>query len=115
MSRIIAARYDDTVHADAALEALKGEGFARNEVESFYLPPPGQRAVPGIGGDSHRAAGSRKAGLGAGLGALIGGLVGLGAGLAVSRELGVVAILLGAALGAYVGSFVGAMSKVRDA
>jgi len=41
MSRIVAGRFDSAVEADAALEHLAREGFARTEVESFYLAPPG--------------------------------------------------------------------------
>ncbi len=44
MSKIIAGRFDKTVDADAALEALRREGFTREEVDSFYVSPPGQHA-----------------------------------------------------------------------
>ena len=35
MSQIIAGRFDATVDADGAIEALRREGFARDEIDSF--------------------------------------------------------------------------------
>ena len=70
MARIICGMFDETVDADAALEELKRDGFQRNEVDSFYVSPPGQNAMTPLGGDSpHASEGSRTAGIGAGLGA----------------------------------------------
>ena len=92
MSRIIAGRFDATVDADGAIEALRREGFAADEIDSFYVSPAGQNAMTPLGGDApHASAGSRFAGFGA------------------------VAVLFAAGVGAYLGSFVGAMRKVRGA
>jgi hypothetical protein len=113
MSRIIAGRFDRSVDADAALESLRKEGFARTEYDSFYVPPPGQHATTPIGGDAHSDAGARKAGIGAAIGAVLGVGVGLAAGTVIATEFGPFTILFGAAIGAYIGSFVGAMSKLR--
>jgi hypothetical protein len=116
MARIICGLFDDTMHADAALEGLKREGFQRSEVDAFYVSPPGQHAMTAVGGDSpHASEGSRTAGIGAGLGAAIGALVGGGAGwiAASAGDIGLVLIPLGAGLGAYLGSFAGSMSRVR--
>ena len=114
MSRIICGIFDRTLDADAALEELKREGFRRNEVDAFYLSPPGQHAMTPVGGDApHSSEGSRTAGIGAGLGAAVGAVVGAVAGWAVSGDLGLVVIPLGAGLGAYVGSFAGSMARVR--
>ena len=116
MARIICAMFDETVHADAALEELKRNGFQRNEVDSFYVSPPGQHAMTALGGDSpHASEGSRTAGIGAGLGAAIGALTGAGAGwvAASASDIGLVLIPLGAGLGAYIGSFAGSMTRVR--
>src|SRR6185369_11208970 len=100
MSRIIAGRFDATVDADGAIEALRREGFAADEIDSFYVPPAGQNAMAPLGGDAPRAsAGS--------LGAL--------AGLAVDSRYGAVAVLFAAGVGAYLGSFIGTMRKVRGA
>jgi hypothetical protein len=113
MSQIIAGRFDATVDADAAVEALRREGFGRDELDTFYVSPPGQHDLTAVGGDVHSSAGSRFAGGGAIVGALLGGLAGLAIAWLVADNYRAAAVLFGAALGAYVGSFLGAMSKVR--
>jgi hypothetical protein len=115
MSRIICGLFDRSLDADAALEELKREGFRRNEVDAFYVSPPGQHAMTSVGGDApHSSEGSRTAGIGAGLGAAVGAVVGAVAGWAVSGDLGLVVIPLGAGLGAYIGSFAGSMARMRS-
>ena len=110
MSRIVAGRFDRTVDADAALEALKREGFSRHEVDAFYVSPPGQNAMTPLGGDApHSSEGSRKAGMGAAVGAA----VGLAAGLIIGSLIGAHAVLLACGLGALVGAFAGAMTTMR--
>ena len=116
MSKIIAGRFDATVDADAAIEALRREGFAGDEIDSFYVPPAGQNAMAPFGGDApHASAGSRFAGFGAIVGALVGAVLGALVGLAVDSRYGAVAVLFAAGVGAYLGSFVGTMRKVRGA
>ena len=112
MSRIVAGRFDRTLDADAALEALKREGFARTEVDAFYVSPPGQNAMTAVGGDApHSSEGSRRGGIGAGIGAVIGLIVGLVAGLVGAIDLGAPTVPLGALLGALVGAFAGALAS----
>jgi predicted lipid-binding transport protein (Tim44 family) len=114
MSRIIAGRFDATVDADAAIEALRREGFTREEIDSFYVAPPGQNAMTPLGGDApHASAGSRFAGFGAIAGALLGGFIGMLIGFAVGSRYGAVAVLFAAGLGAYLGSFLGTIRKVH--
>ena len=114
MARIIAGRFDATLDAEAAVEALRREGFNRDEIDSFYVAPPGQNAMTPLGGDApHASAGSRFAGFGAITGALVGGLLGMLIGLAIDSRYGAVAVLFAAGVGAYLGSFLGAMGKVR--
>ena len=113
MSRIIAGRFDATVDADAAIEALRREGFNHDEIDSFYVGPPGQHHMTSVGGDVHASAGSRFAGFGAIGGALIGAVLGMLIGLAIDSRYDAVVVLFAAGLGAYVGSFIGAMRKVR--
>src|SRR5262249_32139331 len=116
MSKIIAGRFDATVDADAAIEALRREGFARDEIDSFYVPPAGENAMAPLGGDAARAsAGSRFAGFGAVAGALVGALLGALVGLAVDSRHGAVAVLFAAGAGAYLGSFIGTVRKVGTA
>jgi hypothetical protein len=110
MSRIIAGRFDRSVDADAALEALNREGFARHEIDAFYVSPPGQNAMTPIGGDApHSSEGSRKAGYGAAVGAAIG----LAVGLIIGSLIGAHAVLFACGLGALVGAFGGTMMTVR--
>jgi hypothetical protein len=114
MAKIVAGRFDRTLDADAALAALRQEGFTDKDVDSFYVGPPGQHDMTRVGGDApHSSAGSRQAGHGGIVGALIGAVVGAAAGWVVAAEYGLIAVLLAAALGAYVGSFAGGMSRVR--
>jgi hypothetical protein len=116
VARIICGIFDRTDDAEASLEELKHAGFRRDEIDMFYVSPPGQHAMTPLGGDArHSSEGSRQAGLGAGLGAAAGAVLGAGAGwiAAAAADISLVVIPLGAGLGAYVGSFAGAMSKVR--
>jgi predicted lipid-binding transport protein (Tim44 family) len=113
MSRIIAGRFDATVDADAAIEALRREGFTREEIDSFFVGPGGQHDMTPVGGDVHSSAGSRFAGFGAIAGALVGGLIGMLIGFAIDSRYGAVAVLFAAGLGAYLGSFVGTMRRLR--
>jgi hypothetical protein len=114
MSRIICGMFDRSVDADTALEDFKREGLQRNEVDAFYVSPPGQHSMTPVGGDAPSSSeGSRNAGVGAGAGAAIGAVLGAAVGWLASGELGMVVIPLGAGLGAYIGSFAGTMAKVR--
>ena len=113
MSKIIAARFDATLNADAAVEALQREGFQSDEVDSFYVSPPGQHDMTPVGGDVHASAGSRFAAGGAIVGAIAGAALGFFVAWLVADEYRTAALLFGAALGGYVGSFLGAMNKVR--
>ena len=112
MSRIVAGRFDRTLDADAALERLKRDGFSRQEVDAFYVSPPGQNAMTPVGGDApHSSEGSRKAGRGAAVGIAIGAAVGLVVGLIIHQ--GGPGLWLAIGLGALIGAFAGAMMSVR--
>jgi hypothetical protein len=110
MSRIVCGRFDRTLDADAALDALKRDGFARSEVDAFYVSPPGQNDLEPFGGDApHSSEGSRRAGIGAAIGAA----AGAAAGLIIGSLVGMHAVLLSVGLGALVGAFAGAMVSLR--
>jgi len=109
MSRIVAGRFDRSVDADAALDALKRDGFSRSEVDAFYVGPPGQNARTPIGGDTHSDAGSRSAGRSGAIGAA----VGLAAGLIIGSLIGGHAVLLACGVGALVGAFAGVMTSLH--
>ena len=109
MSRIIAGRFDRSVDADAALDALKRDGFSRSEVDAFYVGPPGQNARTPIGGDVYSDAGSR----GAGRSGAIGAVAGLAVGLIIGSLIGMHAVLAACGLGALVGAFAGVMTSLH--
>jgi hypothetical protein len=115
VARIICGMFDRTDDAEASLDELKHAGFRRDEIDMFYVSPPGQHAMTPVGGDVNASEGSRNAGIGAGLGAAIGAVVGAAAGWLASSiaDMSLVVIPLTAGLGAYVGSFAGTMLKVR--
>jgi hypothetical protein len=109
MSKIVAGRFDHSVDADAALDALKRNGFLRDEVDAFYVGPPGQNARLPIGGDTHSDAGSA----GAGRNGAIGALIGAAAGLIIGSLIGMHAVPLACGLGALVGAFAGVMMSLH--
>ncbi|HEX6319416.1 MAG TPA: hypothetical protein VFZ84_11110 [Burkholderiales bacterium] len=113
MAKIIAGRFDATIDADAAVERLKLEGFERDELDCFYVSPPGQHDMTPVGGDVHASAGSRFAWVGAVIGAIAGAALGFVVAWLVADSYRTAALLFGAALGAYVGSFLGTMGKLR--
>jgi len=82
MSKIVAARFNDLEGAQAALNALPGQGFLQTEFQSFYVNPEGQHALHPLGGDAHSDEGAKHADEGAMRGAILGGCVGLVAGIA---------------------------------
>lgn len=109
MARIVAGRFDRSVDADAALDALKREGFSRAEVDAFYVGPPGQNARTPIGGDAQSDAGSVGAGRYGGIGAAIGAA----AGLIIGALIGFNEAFFAAGLGALAGAFAGIMSALH--
>ena len=109
MSRIVAGRFDRSVDADAALDALKRDGFSRSEVDAFYVGPPGQNARTPIGGDSYSDAGS----VGAGRYGAIGAAVGAAVGLIIGALFGMQQAFFAAGLGALAGVFAGVMMSLH--
>ncbi|MGQ0750731.1 MAG: hypothetical protein ACT4PS_09380 [Betaproteobacteria bacterium] len=110
---IIAGNFEDNTRATDAVKALIDDGFAPDQVCVFFLNPPGQHAVYGIGG-RNESPGSRQSDTGALKGAAVGGAVGLGVGAAAAAAtatLGPIAALAALGVGAYTGSLVGALSK----
>ena len=109
MALIVAGRFDRSVDADAALDALKREGFTRSEVDAFYVGPPGQNARTPIGGDVYSDAGT----VGAGRYGAIGAAVGAAAGLIVGALIGLHEAFFACALGALAGAFAGVMYSLH--
>ena len=115
MSHIVAGRFDRSLDADAALEALRRDGFSDEEIDSFHVNPPGQHGLHPAGGDVDSDAGARHAGHGALIGAGLGLLIGLVIGSIASLHLGAPALWIIGGLGALLGSIAGVMGKLHDA
>jgi len=113
MSHIVAARFERSLDADAALEALRRE-FPQNEIDSFAVNPPGQHGLNPIGGDVHEDAGTHGAGATAALGAGLGLIVGLVIGSIASLHYGAPVLFLTGGVGALIGAFAGVMRKLHD-
>lgn len=119
MATIVSGWFETQTRADEAIAALAREGFERDEVDSFYIAPPGQHSdMPLSDLDEHQhSEGTKAAGKGALKGAAAGGAVGLAAGAvaaAATAPLGPAAVVAGAGVGAYVGSLVGGAAASRD-
>ncbi len=114
MTPIIAGRFEQETQARSAVEALRRQGIAADDVSAFFLNPAGQHGTFPIGGDRDASPGATEAHNGAMKGAAVGGAVGLGVGLAVSPILGPLGPLAGAGAGAYAGSLVGAFTDMKD-
>ncbi len=114
MSLIVAGRFQTFDRAEETAHRLvDDDGFRKEDVEVFYVNPPGQHARYPVGGDHHTDAamqpGRRSAVVGVVLGIIVGAAIGFGA----MRFLQVnwLAPLIMTAIGAYLGSLIGAMSK----
>jgi hypothetical protein len=115
MSNIVAGRFERSLDADAALDALRRDGFSQAEIDAFTLMPPGQHALgPMGGGDVHSDAGAHGAGTTAAIGAALGLVVGLVIGSIVSLRLGAPALWIIGGVGALMGAFAGVMRKLHD-
>ncbi|MGH8852043.1 MAG: hypothetical protein ACREYD_13720 [Casimicrobiaceae bacterium] len=114
MTPIIAGRFEQEERAEQAVAALRQQGFAAEDITTFYLNPPGQHATFPVGGDRDASHGATHAHGGALKGAAVGGVVGLGVGAAVAPLIGPAGALAGAGAGAYVGSLAGALSDMGE-
>jgi hypothetical protein len=88
MANIVAGRFEQQTDADAAIAELMRLGFARDQVTSFFVNPPGEHAKFLIGGDREASPGAESAGTGAVAGAAVGGAVGASLGLAATPVMG---------------------------
>ena len=116
MTQIVAAEFDDFTAADAAVDALRGQGFPSSHLTKFFLTAPGQHAQYPLGGDTLADPGSEGAAPAAVKGAAVGSATGLALGLAAAAIAGpaaaVAAAAGGIAAGAYAGSLAGAAQEL---
>ncbi len=108
MTPIIAGRFEQDAQAHQAVEALQQQGFAEDDVTTFYVNPLGQH------GDVEPSPGSTHAHSGAIKGAAVGAAVGLGVGLVAAPVMGPAAAVVAASAGAYAGSLAGALEETED-
>jgi hypothetical protein len=109
MTQIVAAEFDDFAAANAAVDALRGQGFPSSHLTKFFLTAPGQHAQYPLGGDTLADPGSEGAAPAAVKGAAVGSATGLALGLAAAA---VAAAAGGIAAGAYAGSLAGAAQEL---
>jgi len=113
---IIAAQFDESAHADAAIHALRIEaGFTASDVTCMVLSAPGRNAAFPIGGDENKDAGASGGSSGALTGAAVGGVAGAITGVAAAALLGPIGAVATTAIGAYAGSLAGALDNMTDA
>jgi hypothetical protein len=116
MTQIVAAEFDDFAAADAALDALRGQGFPSSHLTKFFLTAPGQHAQYPVGGDTLADPGTGEAAPSSVKGAAVGSAAGLALGLAATPIVGPAAAIAAAAgaaaAGAYTGSLVGAAQEL---
>ncbi|MFZ6874105.1 hypothetical protein ACO0LF_18765 [Undibacterium sp. Di27W] len=114
MTHIIAGRLQQQDQVQQAIHQLMALGFAKNQISSFYLNPPGQHDMYPIGGDRDESPGAREAGSGAVGGATTGGVIGAAVGMIGAPVTGPVSTALGALVGAHVGSLIGSLSQMKE-
>jgi len=107
MAKIVAATFDTSVKADAAVLALLAEGIPRERVTAFANNAPGQHSQFPVGGDEDADPGAR----GAEKRAMAGAAVGLGIGATVGAiAAGPIGAAGGGGLGALTGAIAGTMT-----
>jgi len=115
MTQIVAAEFDDFAAADAALDALRGQGFPSSHLTKFFLSPSGQHTQAPGGRDTLADPGSADSAPGAVKGAVLGSAAGLALGLAAVPVVGPIAAVAaaagGVAAGAATGSLAGAVAE----
>ncbi len=114
MSTIIAGRFDEQTEVDQTVNDLYRVGFAADQIDTFFVNPPGQHDTYPVGGDQAESAGATHADKTAIGGVGVGAVVGIGAGLATAPIIGPAAIAVGAGVGAYTGSLAGALGGMDD-
>jgi len=118
MALIIAAKTGTQEAGQAMADALAAQGVPREDMQVFYVNPPGQHDLYHIGGDMQADPGAEPAASGQAAGVAAGAAVGAVAGAVVSAAIPIVAPAAIAGLtgvGAHVGGLVGVVSGARDA
>jgi hypothetical protein len=116
VATILAGRVGDEERAQRVRSALEAAGHASEDIQVFYVNPPGQHARHPIGGD-HRTDPGAPPGGGQAEGAAVGAVVGVVAGAAAVAvaPLAAPAVIVGlTAAGAHAGGLAGAMRAADE-
>lgn len=113
MAKIIAGRTDTLDKARDLARVLCEQGFAHDDVETFFVNPAGQHDAFPVGGDEDADAGAERSHAGALTGAGIGAAA-VGAAAAAIPGVGPALAITAAAVGAYTGSLAGALAQTDD-
>ena len=117
MSLIVAARFDTFQAAENAAHALFLHDFAEEDVNIFFVNPPGQHDRHPLGGDHDVDPGLKTSHQGAAAVAAVLAALGAMVGFALAKLLGWgwvgLVTAVGALVGAYAGSLIGAMEQSK--
>ena len=116
MATIIAARVETQQRADELMTQLQSHGVAADDMQAFYVNPPGQHGTYPIGGDVAVDTGTEESSLGQASGVAAGAAAGLAAGAVAGAAIPPLAPIIAVALagvGAHVGGMAGALAATR--
>lgn len=116
MATIIAARVETQQRAEELMAQLQARGIADDDMQAFYVNPPGQHGTYPIGGDMDEDTGTEQSSLGQASGVAAGAAAGLAAGAvagAVIPPLAPIIAVAMAGVGAHVGGMAGALASTR--
>ncbi|GAA5235728.1 hypothetical protein FOZ76_03550 [Verticiella sediminum] len=115
MVPIVAARFDTFDEAQAVAARMQAEGYAAEQMSTFFVNQPGAHDEHPLGGDRTNDPAATKSPYGAVAGVVVIGLVGLFVGIAARAATGAGwwVLLLTTGIGAYVGSLLGALIATR--
>ncbi len=116
MATIIAARVETQQRADELMTQLKSHGVAADDMQAFYVNPPGQHGTYPIGGDVAVDTGTEESNIGQASGVAAGAAAGLAAGAVAGAAIPPLAPIIAVALagvGAHVGGMAGALASTR--
>ena len=116
MTTIVAAKFETSTDVDAAKRALQSAGFRDDELQCFFVGPPGRHDLHPLGGDAHHDEGTKRSGRGAVFFASIGAVFGVAAAALVAMAMPhywLPVLVVGAGIGAYAGALWGALRAAR--
>ena len=116
MATIIAARVETQQRADELIAELASRGIALEDMQAFYVNPPGQHGTYPIGGDMDADTGTEESNMGQASGIAAGAAAGLAAGAIAGAAIPPLAPIIAVAMagvGAHVGGMAGALASTR--